>query len=381
MPDATTPRMLPTVRTPDGSIYADLGNAQLRKIPSLTEYQAGVAAGQYSGTPRQITATPAPGAGGQTYLGGYEVGDPGTGADNFATSSRTIAGNAVGSPAGKAETLKNTFAQIISGGNTAPGAPAQASYADQIATKRQEAARLQTEAFTTATEYTPTELRNLTPGQQAELRRQRVTAIAGQLGNVQAAIASLKDEETRATTAEEAARSKATDTLNTYLKYGILDQIDPTELEALGAASGLSSSALEAIAAQASTGEPPELREVGGNLYSVSWNPETGTFDTNLVVAKQGGGSGGSSGSGVSGSGSRETLTQKELNTELDDYPQEFKSWYKATFPGSPSTRAAIGAEYQRYLTTSDHPAKSGSGSSTSITKTFPDGSSFTIGQ
>lgn len=310
-----------TVRSLSGDIYADLGSAQVRRIPSIEEYSKGVASGVYTGDARQLNTDAAPGAGGMRYLGGYEVGDNMTLADveagntNFATSTRT-AGGADAFKAGLTNILKTGSAS----GATTAAAP---SRTDQISTLRKKVADVQGQAFERQTEYTPENLRNLSPAAQAELRRQRVTALSGEMGNYNAAIEILKEEEEAAKTDAEKERTYALQSLNTYLQYGVLGSLSEEDQTALAESAGLDTNALKAISEAAAAGEPPELREVGGNLYALSWNAETGAFDTQLVLAKGGSGSGGGGGGGGGGaSGVTETYAGA-------DYPKDFVKWYE----------------------------------------------------
>ena len=155
---------------------------------------------------------------------------------------------------------------------------------------RANAQRLRQEAFSTVYGYSPDDWANLDPAAQRRLRNQRVQGIVGELGNVNAAIEMLKEE-------EKQARENAVDNLNLYLKYGLIGQLSGEELDAIAEQTGLSADALKTIGEQE---EPPELKTVGGNLYSIQRNPETGQFDTQLIIQKSTGGGGGGGGAATS---------------------------------------------------------------------------------
>lgn len=200
---------------------------------------------------------------------------------------------------------------------TTPAATATTSYADRKAGLRKQLADLENEQFVRTTEYTPEELRNLTPGQQAELRRQRVTALSGQLGNITAAIQTVKDEEETAKSDADKARSNALETLNTYLKYGVLDQISPEEQTQLAADSGMNPAALKKINDAALAGDPPEIREFDGNLYEVVLDAATNSHSLKLIKAGTPKSSGGAGAGGV------------QQSFGGDNYPKDFVKWYE----------------------------------------------------
>lgn len=221
-------------------------------------------------------------------------------------------------PAAGAGATPTTPATPATSATTTPATPAATattSYADKKAGLRKQLADLENEQFVRTTEYTPEELRNLTPGQQAELRRQRVTALSGQLGNITAALQTVKDEEDAAKSEQDKARTNALETLNTYLKYGVLDQLSAEEQKQLATDSGMNPAALKKINDAAAAGDPPELKEVGGNLYSLAYDTASGTWKSTLVQSKPV-----SSGGGASG-------TQQAFGGS--NYPKDFVKWYE----------------------------------------------------
>lgn len=258
----------PTVRDQAGNIYEDMGGAQLRRIANIDDYQKGVSEGKWSGAPRQLATNAAPGAGGQDYLGGYS-----TGASTGATA------------------FKDSVSNLIKTGSLAGAAPTRT---DQISTLRQKAADLDTQAFERATDFTPS---NLTPSQQAQLRRSRVLALSGEKGNYLAAIETLKTEEAAAKSEEEKKYNRALDIMNSYLEYGVFDQLTSEEQTALATTVGMSEAALKKISSAAAN-KPQELKEFNGNLYSITYDDKGKPVMTLVMAAAakaSGGGGGGSS--------------------------------------------------------------------------------------
>lgn len=181
---------------------------------------------------------------------------------------------------------------------------------------RNQANMTRSEAFNAVYGYTPDEWQDLPPGTQRYLRNLRVQGLATQLGNLNSAIEVARQEELDA-------RQTSLDTLNMYLQYGVLDQIPEGDLQKLVSDTGLSLEAVKAMAEP--TAQPPELRQVGSNLYSIQYNPETGQFDSQLVIS---GKSGGGSGSGSSGSNQQEAQSwlQAVMNgLSINDVPSSYK--------------------------------------------------------
>ncbi|MFH2145938.1 MAG: hypothetical protein ABII75_07945, partial [Candidatus Omnitrophota bacterium] len=105
----------------------------------------------------------------------------------------------------------------------------------------------------------------------------------------------------------------------------ILQSIPPSVLTTLSGEefqslkSGQMTPVLQAKIQSASlTSTPPELREVGGNLYSISFDPTTNQYKTTLVQGKPGGGGGVSTGGGYSGI-DYGTSVNPSVSTEIVD--------------------------------------------------------------
>lgn len=178
---------------------------------------------------------------------------------------------------------------------TAPTiAPTTAAVSSRIPGLRTEAEALRKQAFEQVYGgVTAEEFQNLDPAAQRRLRSQRVQGLVGALGNVNDAINFAIKEEEDAKADTQLARENALETLETYLKYGVTDSVPEDQLNQLATAAGLSPEAFKEMASAAEAGEPPELREVGGNLYSLSFDPESGEWISKLVQSKPPSGDGG----------------------------------------------------------------------------------------
>lgn len=181
------------------------------------------------------------------------------------------------------------------GAGSVPGLPKEQTQKNpqDVGYLREQAAKTRSEIFSGVYGYTPDEWQDLPPSTQRQLRNQRIQGLVNQLGNINDAIQVAKEE-------EQNARQTSLDQLNTYLQYGVLDQLDEATLSNLSASTGLDAKALKVISEQK---DPPELRSVDGNLYAVQWNPDTGAYETTLVVRGGGASGGGGGGGGGSSSG------------------------------------------------------------------------------
>lgn len=191
-----------------------------------------------------------------------------------ATSTNLTAPNAAGAQATTTAT----------GRLTAPIATEiQSTGGLDISSLRADAARLRQEAFEGVFGYRPSEWNNLSPQVQRRLMNQRVSSILAERGNVLDAINIAKEE-------QAATRDTALENYNFALKAGVTDQLSPEMLQQVSNETGLS---VEALKKMGTSEEIPELRSVGGNLYQISWNPNTQQFESKLVIGKPSGGGGG----------------------------------------------------------------------------------------
>lgn len=198
---------------------------------------------------------------------------------------------------------------------TAPAAP------DKLGQLQGEASRIRKEAFTSVYGYTPDEWQDLMPETQRQLRSQRVQDLAGQMGDVTAAIAQVK-EETRT------AKEDALNTLNAYLEYGVLQSLPEDQLSTLASQTGMSLDALKKIAVK--TEERPKLEQVGSDLYEITWDEATKSYKSKLFLrGRTGGGGGGRSAPG--------DIKMAELGGI--DYPASFVEYYKTYISPGAGTR------------------------------------------
>ena len=178
---------------------------------------------------------------------------------------------------------------------------------DRISFLQGEANRVRGEAFSAVYGHTPDEWQDLPPGTQRFLRNQRVQNLARQLGNFNSAIQTVKEE-------MKTTRETALENLNLAMQFGVVDQMDDATLATLQASTGLSADVIRSFGSQP---EPPELRSVGGNLYAIQYNPETGAFESQLVI--------GGGGSGPSRSGPSGPPGPSDLSGGLEPSPSEWQ--------------------------------------------------------
>src|SRR5574343_23808 len=211
--------------------------------------------------------------------------------------------------------------------------------ASRIPFLRGEADKVRQEAFTTVYGYTPDEWQNLYPEAQRRLRNQRVQGLAGQLGNLNSAIQQAQQEEASAKSETQKARANALDTLNVYLKYGVLNKLSLADKQTLASTAGCATDALDAIAEQ-SDAKPVELKTLGADLYQVSYD-ENGQPSVKLLA------SGKSSGGGGGGSGAPKTTVLAGI-----EFPKEFADWYQTYFrtPGTPVDPVSVQAGYEQWI-------------------------------
>jgi len=184
-------------------------------------------------------------------------------------------------------------------GDGRPGDPSGPP--DRLSFLRSEGDRIRAQAFSSVYGHTPDEWQDLPPSTQRQLRNQRVQGLAGQLGNINSAIQTVKEE-------METTRDTALENLNLAMQFGVTDQMDADELQKISDELGLSPDVIKSFGSQT---EPPELRSVGGSLYAIQFNPETGAFESQLVIGKPASGGGGGGGGGFGGS--------KDFNKRADE--------------------------------------------------------------
>ena len=90
---------------------------------------------------------------------------------------------------------------------------------------------------------------------------------------------------------KKAAEETDKDNFNLLLQYGLVDNLTPEELAKYSTSLGLSESALKSMGAKK---EPPELKEVNGSLYQITYDPKTGEPSIEVLIQGKTGGSGGS---------------------------------------------------------------------------------------
>jgi hypothetical protein len=181
----------------------------------------------------------------------------------------------------------------VEGSTTAPVVPEPSSITQaapsvgSIDWLRKKSNATRSEMFSLVYGYTPDEIQDLPPSEQRYLRNLRVQGLKAELGNWQDAIEVARQEDLDA-------RSTNLEKLNLYLKYGVLNELEDSELQGLAASVGLSADAVRAMGVEGI--EPPELRSVNGNLYQLQFNPESGTWESSLIIGKSSGGGGGGGG-------------------------------------------------------------------------------------
>lgn len=154
----------------------------------------------------------------------------------------------------------------------------------QISLLKSKATKTRADMFNAVYGYSTEEWETLDPEAQRRLRNLRVQGLAAELGNYNDAIKTVKEE-------TKTAKEDALNTLNTYLEYGVLNDISEDELNSLASSTGMSVNALKSISTKSGT---EELKEFNGNLYSVSYD-ESGKPVLNLVMAGKKSGGGGTS--------------------------------------------------------------------------------------
>lgn len=226
---------------------------------------------------------------------------------------------------GQGYVLEQSPGVPVASAQRAPQAPAPAptptpyaspfqSNQDRIEKLRTQAGAVKQNAFEAVYGMPEEEWNNQPPSMQRELRRQRVMTLSGQLGDIESAIRVAQDE-------IKTAKEEATNTLNSYIQFGVLGQIEDAELQDLASRSGLSVTALKSLANKK---EPPELRSgAGGSLYAVAWDPDKGEFSIDTLIGPTfAGDGGGGSGSGSSVSPAMQAIAQAPLANPDDPKAQ-----------------------------------------------------------
>lgn len=197
----------------------------------------------------------------------------------------------------------------------------------RISLLRSRAQQTRADMFNAVYGYNPEEWENLPPESQRRLRNLRVQGLAAELGNYSDAIRTAQEEEAAARTQAQQDRENALATINAYTNANVLDQIPEAELASLASASGLSTTALQAMGRSA---EHAELMEFDNNLYSVTYDE-----DGNPVMTLQQAGT-----RSGSGGGSSSNTFERWYEANAGENPQQF---YETVLGGEGITGGELG--------------------------------------